>query len=273
MREEDPSSLASAAARLPRSGAALNDLWVRACSQVFGLIATMQCPVPVDTLSRVLARVLIGRESTEAQRASANRLGELLILCYNDIFQAGGEVVQEPEDFSDSVSSPDSPGDSREEGIDDADDDDADTTTTDTDDFRSPPVSPLKGERLWGSSGIRAPSSLPLHPPALSSRIRQVGKDVTAGMAGTGPVCIMRASRFARLVTSFVTLIIHPASPPCPPPTPHPSTRTTFICLICTRLTCDGREKKLSCYTDGKVWSLVATGGAAVQGSTAEVLE
>lgn len=70
---------------------------------------------------------------------------------------------------SDSVSSPDSAGDSREEGLDDADDDDADTTTTDTDDFRSPPVSPLKGDRAW-VSGLRGPSSLPLHPPSLSSR-------------------------------------------------------------------------------------------------------
>ncbi|XP_045101855.1 protein FAM13C-like isoform X8 [Portunus trituberculatus] len=128
------------------------------------------CPVPVDSLSRVLARILTERESPAPQKASANRLGELLILCYTDIFQAVGEVVQEPDDFSDSVSSPDSAGDSREEGLDDADDDDADTTTTDTDDFRSPPVSPLKGERPWGSSGIRAPSSLVLHPPALSSR-------------------------------------------------------------------------------------------------------
>ena len=58
-----------------------------------------RCPVPVDSLSRVLARVLTGSESSDPQRTSANRLGELLILCYNDIFQAGGEVVQESEDF------------------------------------------------------------------------------------------------------------------------------------------------------------------------------
>lgn len=142
------------------------------------------CPVPVDSLSRVLARILTGRESPDPQRASANRLGELLILCYTDIFQAGAEVVQEPDDFSDSVSSPDSAGDSREEGLDDADDDDADTTTTDTDDFRSPPVSPMKGERPWGSSGMRAPTSLHLHPPALSSRST---KEIVANLDSIRP--------------------------------------------------------------------------------------
>ena len=58
-----------------------------------------RCPVPVDSLSRVLARILTERESPAPQKASANRLGELLILCYTDIFQAVGEVVREPEDF------------------------------------------------------------------------------------------------------------------------------------------------------------------------------
>lgn len=73
------------------------------------------------------------------------------------------------------MSSPGSVG----EGLDDADEDDdddeegeeeeeeGDTTTTDTDDFRSPPVSPLKVERG------RPPSPLALRPPALSSRYVQ----------------------------------------------------------------------------------------------------
>lgn len=63
------------------------------------VVFSYRCPVPVDSLSRVLARILTERESPDPQRASANRLGELLILCYSDIFQAGAEVVQEPEDF------------------------------------------------------------------------------------------------------------------------------------------------------------------------------
>ncbi|XP_045101851.1 uncharacterized protein LOC123498625 isoform X5 [Portunus trituberculatus] len=162
------------------------------------------CPVPVDSLSRVLARILTERESPAPQKASANRLGELLILCYTDIFQAVGEVVQEPDDFSDSVSSPDSAGDSREEGLDDADDDDADTTTTDTDDFRSPPVSPLKGERPWGSSGIRAPSSLVLHPPALSSRST---KEIVANLDSFRPEAPTYTKEF---LTSPVDSLISP---------------------------------------------------------------
>ncbi|XP_069167172.1 protein FAM13B isoform X3 [Procambarus clarkii] len=131
------------------------------------------CPVPVDSLSRVLARVLIGREVKEPQGQSANRLGELIILCYNDIFQNTEEIVDDADDLSDSVSSPGSVGDSREDGLDDVDDDDeADTTTSDTDDFRSPPVSPLKMDNPRGSPG---PSSPPPHQPSVSARLGEVG--------------------------------------------------------------------------------------------------
>ncbi|XP_045101849.1 uncharacterized protein LOC123498625 isoform X3 [Portunus trituberculatus] len=177
------------------------------------------CPVPVDSLSRVLARILTERESPAPQKASANRLGELLILCYTDIFQAVGEVVQEPDDFSDSVSSPDSAGDSREEGLDDADDDDADTTTTDTDDFRSPPVSPLKGERPWGSSGIRAPSSLVLHPPALSSRLSDVvGSGGGKSVSGTAAWSSTSTIPGGGVDHDCTSLPLDPASPVTPDP-------------------------------------------------------
>ncbi|XP_071552045.1 uncharacterized protein [Panulirus ornatus] len=135
------------------------------------------CPVPVDSLSRVLARVLIGRDGEETHGQSANRLGELLILCYSDIFQNREEIVDDGDDYSDSVSSPGSAGDSREDGLDDVDDDDddddADTTTTDTDDFRSPPVSPLKVERPRipsGLVGLRSAPALALLPPSVSAR-------------------------------------------------------------------------------------------------------
>ncbi|XP_042210741.1 uncharacterized protein LOC121858363 [Homarus americanus] len=131
------------------------------------------CPVPVDSFGRVLGRVLVGRDGEGTQGQSANRLGVLLILCYSDIFQNNEEIVDDGDDYSDSVSSPGSAGDSREEGLNDADDDDeADTTTTDTDDFRSPPVSPLKVERARGGlAGLRGAPALPLHPPTLSSSV------------------------------------------------------------------------------------------------------
>lgn len=51
--------------------------------------------MPVDSLSRVLARVLIGREEEASRVQSANRLGELLILCYSDIFQNSESIVDD----------------------------------------------------------------------------------------------------------------------------------------------------------------------------------
>ncbi|XP_071552044.1 uncharacterized protein [Panulirus ornatus] len=149
------------------------------------------CPVPVDSLSRVLARVLIGRDGEETHGQSANRLGELLILCYSDIFQNREEIVDDGDDYSDSVSSPGSAGDSREDGLDDVDDDDddddADTTTTDTDDFRSPPVSPLKVERPRipsGLVGLRSAPALALLPPSVSARLDEVGSSSRGIMCG-----------------------------------------------------------------------------------------
>ncbi|XP_066971683.1 uncharacterized protein [Macrobrachium rosenbergii] len=133
------------------------------------------CPVPVDSLSRVLGRVLI-KEDAQGERDSANRLGELLILCYGDIFQSNSDILDDDQDdYSDSVSSPGSGVDSREDGvIDEAyddEEDDPDTTTTDTDDFRSPPVSPLKVARPRGPQGMRG-GLLPLNlqPPPVTTR-------------------------------------------------------------------------------------------------------
>ncbi|XP_066971679.1 protein FAM13A isoform X2 [Macrobrachium rosenbergii] len=138
------------------------------------------CPVPVDSLSRVLGRVLI-KEDAQGERDSANRLGELLILCYGDIFQSNSDILDDDQDdYSDSVSSPGSGVDSREDGvIDEAyddEEDDPDTTTTDTDDFRSPPVSPLKVARPRGPQGMRG-GLLPLNlqPPPVTTRLTEVG--------------------------------------------------------------------------------------------------
>nr|XP_053632057.1 uncharacterized protein LOC128688314 isoform X5 [Cherax quadricarinatus] len=128
------------------------------------------CPVAVVSLSRVLARVVIAPDDKETQGQAANRLGELLILCYTDIFQSNEEIADDTDDLSDSGSSPGSVGDSREDGLDDEDEDEADTTTTDTDDFRSPPVSPLKVDTPLGPTTLRGSPSLPLHPPTLPAR-------------------------------------------------------------------------------------------------------
>ncbi|KAK8745477.1 hypothetical protein OTU49_000209, partial [Cherax quadricarinatus] len=128
------------------------------------------CPVAVVSLSRVLARVVIAPDDKETQGQAANRLGELLILCYTDIFQSNEEIADDTDDLSDSGSSPGSVGDSREDGLDDEDEDEADTTTTDTDDFRSPPVSPLKVDSPLGPTTLRGSPSLPLHPPTLPAR-------------------------------------------------------------------------------------------------------
>ncbi|CAL4096276.1 unnamed protein product, partial [Meganyctiphanes norvegica] len=94
------------------------------------------CPVTISSLGLVLSRVLVG--AAEAERA--NSLGQLLILTYNKLFHNTLQY-DDTDGYSDScLSSPGSIGDSR-----DADDDDDDgETTSDTDDFRSPPVSPLK---------------------------------------------------------------------------------------------------------------------------------
>ncbi|XP_068211855.1 uncharacterized protein [Palaemon carinicauda] len=130
------------------------------------------CPVPVASLSRVLGRVLIRAEAL-SERDSANRLGELLILCYNDIFQRNNDILDDdPDDYSDSVSSPGSGGDGViDDAYDDDEEDDPDTTTTDTDDFRSPPVSPMKMPRPRGSQGMRGGLlSLNLHPPTMTTR-------------------------------------------------------------------------------------------------------
>ncbi|XP_069942757.1 uncharacterized protein [Cherax quadricarinatus] len=133
------------------------------------------CPVAVVSLSRVLARVVIAPDDKETQGQAANRLGELLILCYTDIFQSNEEIADDTDDLSDSGSSPGSVGDSREDGLDDEDEDEADTTTTDTDDFRSPPVSPLKVDSPLGPTTLRGSPSLPLHPPTLPARLGEVG--------------------------------------------------------------------------------------------------
>ncbi|XP_027212926.2 protein FAM13A isoform X6 [Penaeus vannamei] len=140
------------------------------------------CPVPVSALSRVLARVMVAagddnggrgddddddRRPQESQPRLANRLGEILILCYNDIFQ---NTDDDGDDLSDSVSSPSSVGECVGDGDED-DDDEGDTTTTDTDDFRSPPVSPQKTARPRGTAtSVVRPPPLSLHQPPMSPR-------------------------------------------------------------------------------------------------------
>ncbi|XP_063597224.1 uncharacterized protein LOC134773908 [Penaeus indicus] len=143
------------------------------------------CPVPVSALSRVLARVMVAagddnggrgdddddddddRRPRESQPRLASRLGEILILCYNDIFQ---NTDDDGDDLSDSVSSPSSVGECIGDGDED-DDDEGDTTTTDTDDFRSPPVSPQKTARPRGTAtSVVRPPPLSLHQPPMSPR-------------------------------------------------------------------------------------------------------
>ncbi|XP_069999244.1 protein FAM13A isoform X2 [Penaeus vannamei] len=161
------------------------------------------CPVPVSALSRVLARVMVAagddnggrgddddddRRPQESQPRLANRLGEILILCYNDIFQ---NTDDDGDDLSDSVSSPSSVGECVGDGDED-DDDEGDTTTTDTDDFRSPPVSPQKTARPRGTAtSVVRPPPLSLHQPPMSPRLPELGRGSggASSSGGSGVAC------------------------------------------------------------------------------------